>query len=216
MVLDEYRSEADKYLTTMAEPMRGINPNTLSILAFLFAVIAGIFFYMTNFDFLIPKETFLLFAMIFIGLNAIFDALDGKVARLNGKASVKGDYLDHVLDRYADVFIIGGIMLSPYCREIIGLLAILGIIFASYMGTQAQAVGVGRTYKGILGRADRLAILIITPLIQYLLIISNYPYIVLWDYKITFIEVVMIYFAIAGNVTAVQRFATTWEDLSKV
>ena len=35
------------------------------------------------------------------------------------------------------------------------------------MGTQAQAVGAGREYAGLLGRADRLVVLAIVPVIQY-------------------------------------------------
>ena len=39
----------------------------------------------------------------------------------------------------------------------IGVFALTGVLMSSYLGTQAQAVGVGRYYGGILGRADRRA-----------------------------------------------------------
>lgn len=121
----------------------------------------------------------------------------------------KGDFLDHVLDRYADVFILGGITLSIYCNNIIGLFAVVSILLASYLGTQAQAVGAGRIYSGVLGRADRLVILIALPLIQYMLI--NQGIICIW--KFTFVEWVMIYFAVAGQITVIQRFFGAWKML---
>jgi phosphatidylglycerophosphate synthase len=190
----------------MARPMRKINPDMLSVIAFLFAFLAGLSFYLTNFII-----ELLLLAALFIFLNAFFDALDGRVAKISGKASKKGDFLDHVLDRYADVFILGGIMFSPYCNNVIGFLAVISVLLASYLGTQAQAVGVGRVYSGVLGRADRLVILIALPLIQYLLL--DQGIILIW--KFTFVEWIMIYFAVAGQITVIQRFFGAWKMLKK-
>lgn len=216
MVLEEYRKHAEPYLTPIAKYMIKADPSTLSVLAFIFAIFAGISFICCW----IANE-FLILASVLVFLNGLFDALDGKVARLSRKASLRGDFLDHVLDRYADVFIIGGIMLSPYSTAVVGLLAIVGIIFASYMGTQAQAVGLSRKYTGMLGRADRLVLLIITPLIQYLLVV-NYPGYFKLDLTIsdmthgfTVTELVLLYFAIAGHITAVQRAYLTWVELKK-
>ncbi|UCE74504.1 MAG: CDP-alcohol phosphatidyltransferase family protein [Methanomassiliicoccales archaeon] len=204
MGLNKYRSTADPYLLPLAKRMSNAEPNTLTWIAFLFAVLAGLFFYLSNI-------WLLLAASLCIFFNALFDALDGKIAKITGKASKRGDFLDHVLDRYADVFIIGGILLSVHCNWLIGLLALLGVIFASYMGTQAQALGCKRDYGGILGRADRLVILILVPLIQFL------AYIVLdgriWEF--TIIEYAMIWFAIAGHITAVQRGVRTWNRLAR-
>ncbi|ODS40672.1 MAG: hypothetical protein A7315_02330 [Candidatus Altiarchaeales archaeon WOR_SM1_79] len=204
MVLDDYRNTADPYLLPLARKLRNVNPNTLTWLAFVCAVLAGLSFYYS-------KLWLLLVAVLFVFLNALLDALDGKIAKISGRASKRGDFLDHVLDRYADVFIIGGIMLSAHCDWVIGLLALLGVIFASYMGTQAQALGCGRDYGGILGRADRLAILIIVPLIQILAYIELDGRIWLF----TPMEYAMIWFAIAGHVTAVQRGIRTWKKLGK-
>ncbi|MDI6917969.1 MAG: CDP-alcohol phosphatidyltransferase family protein [Thermoplasmatales archaeon] len=204
MVLDGYRNIGEKIFNPLAKKMININPNILSVFALLFAFLSGYTFYLTRFNL-----SLLLIASLFIFINAFLDALDGSIAKISGKASKKGDFLDHVLDRYADVFILGGIMFSPYCSNIIGLLAIVGVLLASYLGTQAQAVGAGRIYSGVLGRADRLVILIALPLIQYLLI--NQGIILIW--KFTFIEWVMLYFAFAGQITVVQRFFGAWKML---
>lgn len=211
MVIEEYRKTADSYMGPLARYMKNANPNNLTILAFIFALFAGVSFILCQIH-----QVFLLTAATFIGLNGLFDALDGRVARLSRKASQKGDFLDHVLDRYADVFIIGGIMLSPYCTPVIGLLALIGIIFASYMGTQAQAVGCGRKYAGVLSRADRLLILLFTPLIQYIILISERQYLfrfAIGSFNFTITEFVMLGFAILGHITAIQRVYYTWKEL---
>ncbi len=202
MVLDKYRNIGDKLLEPFARPMKQINPNLLSILAFIFAVLAGLFFWLTNFC-----KSALLSASLLVFTSSFFDALDGKVAKLFGKETKKGDFLDHVLDRYADVFIIGGITLSSYCNPIIGLFAIVGVLLTSYLGTQAQAVGIGRYYGGMLGRADRLVILIIAPLLQFMFLGK------IWYFSI--LEWMMIYFAVFGNVTAVQRAWSSWIKLGQ-
>ncbi|MEE9152185.1 MAG: CDP-alcohol phosphatidyltransferase family protein [Thermoplasmata archaeon] len=205
MVLNKYRSTADPYLLPLAKRLRNVEPNTLTWLAFVFAVLAGIFFYLSEIWW------WLLLAVLCLFLSALLDALDGKIAKITGKASKRGDFLDHVLDRYADVFIIGGIMLSVYCDWFIGILAMLGVLLASYMGTQAQALGCGRDYGGILGRADRLVILIIVPLIQ--LLVNKELDGRIWLF--TPIEYAMIWFAIAGHITAVQRGVRSWKKLGK-
>src|SRR5512137_2571505 len=103
MVLDKTREKADPLLTVIAKRFLKVNPDLLTWCALLFSVIAGVFFYFSN----PAAETsnfFLLVGALFVFLNGLFDAVDGKVAKLTQKASARGDYLDHVLDRYADVF----------------------------------------------------------------------------------------------------------------
>src|SRR5437867_9018264 len=101
-------------------------------------------------------------------ISSYLDALDGRVAKLFRKTSVRGDLVDHVFDRYADVFIVSGIGFGLYCRLSVGFFAIIGILLTSYMGTQAQALGQGRRYAGLLGRADRLVLLFLGGLLQLL------------------------------------------------
>ncbi|MGQ9583718.1 MAG: CDP-alcohol phosphatidyltransferase family protein [Thermoplasmatota archaeon] len=226
MVLEDYRERADPYLTPVAKWLVHTHPNTMTWLAFLIALLAGLTFHATTY---IGERGLLLLlpgsALIF--LSALFDALDGKVARMRKMESRRGDFLDHVLDRYADVAIIGGISASPFCDFRIGLLAIIGVVFSSYMGTQAQAVGVKRNYGGLLARADRLVLLIAAPLAQLAIEMSSWLGWVGADHRVHFsvgahpmalsiIELMMVWFAIAGHTTAVQRALTTWKDLKRM
>ena len=148
-----------------------------------------------------------------VAANGLLDALDGMIARLRATESKRGDFVDHVIDRYADVFILAGVALSAYCSVFVGLFAIIGVMLSSYMGTQAQALGLRREYRGILGRADRLALLILIPIVQYLLMLAGADFAEdLFGYSL--IGWMMVYFGIAGNITAVQRAHLIWKALS--
>ena len=204
MVLDEHRDAVDPILTRLARQLQNINPDSISWVALIFAFVGGMFFYLSS-----PEEElnnyFLFIAVLFVFLNGLFDALDGKIAKLANKTSLRGDFLHHALDRFADVFIVGGLALSLWVRPSIGLIAVTGVLLTSYMGTQAQAVGYQRVYAGLLGRADRLALLMIIPILQHMTLRISFQL----PYDISVLEAMMIYFAIMGNITAVQRFYST-------
>ena len=204
MVLDNQRENLDPLLTRFAKHFKWVNPNTLTWISLIFAVVAGAFFYFSHPD--RELQNFYLYgAALFVFLNGFFDAIDGKVAKLTNKTSKRGDFLDHAIDRYADVFIVGGLALSAWCTyPMIGLLAVVGMLLTSYMGTQAQAIGYKRDYSGLLGRADRLVLMMIAPIVAHIFLIYNVqlPYLNLLSW-------ILVYFAVMGNLTAIQRFYST-------
>jgi archaetidylinositol phosphate synthase len=208
---------ADPFLNPLAKRLSGVSPDALTWIALLFSILAGLSFWLAG----ELSYHYLLLAFFAIILNALFDALDGWVARITGKASKRGDFLDHVLDRYADAFIVGGIVLSIYSHFTVGLLAILGVFFTSYMGTQSQALGLARDYGGILGRADRLVLLLMFTLGQWSFItVADHAYVVELDigselYAVTVLEILLIWFALAGHLTAVQRGWASWKGLTE-
>jgi len=209
VVLDRYRGLADAFLVPVASRMLTVNPDTVSWVAFGAAVAAGIAFY-------IGGGWFLVLALLLILVNAYLDALDGKIAKLAGKASARGDFLDHVLDRYADVFMLGGVAFSAmYCQLWVGTLALLGVLLTSYMGTQAQAVGQGRQYRGLLGRADRLVLLFVGGLIQLVLAPSGGLSLGVAPIAFGPLEWFMVLFAVLGHATAVQRAVGIWRGFSR-
>ncbi len=222
MVLNKYRSKADKLLIPFVKAFSGLSPNTLSAASVIFALLAGIALVFANES--IVEDIFnpghyiyimFIIASICIFLNGFLDAVDGKVARITKRISKRGDFLDHALDRYADILILGGIMLSPYCNVLIGALAIIAVMLTSYMGTQAQALGCGRNYSGLLGRADRLVILIFAPLVQmwvlYYFPTGKIP--INYINSFTILEYVMLWFFVAGNITALHRGVQSWHEL---
>src|SRR5439155_24531600 len=80
LVLDRYRVLADRFLVPVANRMIRVNPNAVSWAGFLAAAGAGISFY-------VGGGGFLGLALLLILVNSYLDALDGKIAKLAGKAS---------------------------------------------------------------------------------------------------------------------------------
>ena len=148
-------------------------------------------------------------------VSGYFDALDGKVAKLAGKAGRKGDYLDHVFDRYADVFMIGGVAFSAWCNPYLGIFALIGVLLTSYMGTQAQAIGAPRLYAGLLGRADRVVLSTLFPIIQLIMMSVGYGSFTICGMEINWLEIMMLWFAVVGTLTAIQRGIITWRNLCR-
>ena len=199
MVVDDYRDFGTKILMPLARRMP-LGPMGISLVSLITAIAAGYSFYMADLD----EKHWLLIGALMVFLTAVFDALDGIVARTREIASRRGDLVDHTLDRVADIIIVGGIALGTLVDITLGFAAIIGILMLSYMGTQAQAVGAGREYAGLLGRADRLVVLVMVPIIQYFS--DGYQE---WNYM-----TLMCYaFAIICTASAIYRFNRIWAEL---
>jgi archaetidylinositol phosphate synthase len=209
MVLDSKRDKVNFIMDPVANALKGVHPDIISFTALILAGVAGVTLYFSydHWQWLLPLSA------ILVLVSGFFDGLDGKVARLAGKANKRGDFLDHVLDRYADVLMIGGVAVSAWCNPYLGMMAIIGVLLTSYMGTQAQAVGAKRMYAGLLGRADRIVLSFLAPLVQMVMMLLGYRELDIMGFQINAFEVMMLWFAIVGNLTAVQRAAVTWKGL---
>ncbi len=192
MALDSLRPRANGFLEIIGKPFLKIPPNLISILSFLFAILTGLFIYEGSF--------YIILAFISILLSS----------RKTGKASMAGDLLDHTFDRLSDIAILAGFAFSSTGSIYLGFFAVTGVLMTSYMGTQAQSVGLKRNYRGILGRADRLLYIMIFIIIQIF-----YPY--SYSYYITFtpFTTLLLWFAVAGYLTMASRFASSFRELSK-
>ncbi|WP_292373894.1 MULTISPECIES: CDP-alcohol phosphatidyltransferase family protein [unclassified Methanosarcina] len=177
-----------------------VSPNAVSIISLICAFFAGVSFYYSP-----ASREFILLAGILVILNSIFDALDGVIARKSNKATPRGDFLDHVIDRYSDVFIICSIFFAGYASWQVGVAAIVGVLLTSYLGTQAQALNLGRYYGGIMGRADRLVVIILAAF-------GNFAFpVLIAGFSILGWAVILI--AVTSHVTAVQRIYYIWKEL---
>jgi phosphatidylglycerophosphate synthase len=198
MTADSLRSTAVLLLDPFVRIFRSLNisANALTAVSLIFAALAGVTYYFS------ANNPWILFiALIFVFLNAFLDGADGLLARMTNSVSKYGDFLDHVVDRYADVFIIGGACLGGYVDPALGIIVLTGILLASYLGTQAQAVGIGRVYGGIMGRADRLIILIMATSLN----IVYAPAFGAYGINYSILGWALIIIGLASHVTAVQR-----------
>ncbi|MCL7476099.1 MAG: CDP-alcohol phosphatidyltransferase family protein [ANME-2 cluster archaeon] len=202
MTLNNYRP----YVSFILEPCAsalvriGLTPNRVSVLSLVFAILAGVSYYYSY-----DNRLYLVAALVFVILNSFTDAVDGVMARLFNMQSDRGDFLDHVIDRYADTFIICGIFFAGYVHWMVGVAAITGVLITSYMGTQAQAVGGTRHYGGIMGRADRLALIIMVSA-------ANIFY-TGQTYSMELLGWTIVVIAVTSHFTAMQRFLHTWGEI---
>ncbi|WP_049980504.1 CDP-alcohol phosphatidyltransferase family protein [Halolamina rubra] len=205
MTLDQYRELADRLLVPFVDAAEalGLTPDGVSVIAFGFAGAAGAAFALAGGQ---GPLWLYLAASLFVFANGWLDLVDGALARELGTDSKGGDLLDHVLDRYADVLIIAGLAAGADAWAL-GLLAVTGVLLTSYLGTQIQAVGLGREYGGLLGRADRLALVGVVGVVAFVLpgeLVAG----------VGAVELLLALFAVVGHLTALQRFWGAWSDLS--
>lgn len=197
MTLDQFRPHvAGVFRPFIAVSMKiGITPNILSVASFIVAGFAGIAFFTGS----------IVLGVVMVALNAFLDALDGALARAMQAQSLRGDFLDHAIDRYADIFIITGIFAGGIAPWQFGVFALTGVLMSSYLGTQAQAVGVGRYYGGILGRADRLVLILLAGVLDIIIPggVFGFPYLA-W---------LLLILGAAGHFTALQRFIYVWRTV---
>ncbi|MFB6280625.1 MAG: CDP-alcohol phosphatidyltransferase family protein [Haloferacaceae archaeon] len=199
MTLDRFRPVADRALgpfVTAADRI-GLGPDGVSAVAFAFALAAGG-------AFALGRPAWFLAGGLFVFVNGWLDLVDGALARRRGVADSGGDLLDHVLDRYADIAMVVGIAAGTG-RYALGLAAVTGVLMTSYLGTQIQAIGLGREYGGLLGRADRLAL---TGVAAALTGLGAPPVAGLAP-----VGWLLVLLAVVGHATAIQRFAGAWRDV---
>src|SRR6056297_3141833 len=200
MTLDQYRSAADRLLGpwVRAAARLGLSPDQVSVLAFGVAVAAAG-------AFAVGDALFYAVGAVCVLLNGWLDLVDGALARHLEVSSDGGDLLDHVLDRYADIAVIAGFTVGIEAYAL-GFLAVTGVLMTSYMGTQIQAVGIGREYGGLLGRADRLALM---GIVGVAAAVYAAPIVA----GLNVVGLLLALFAVVGHLTAVQRFRGAWSDL---
>ncbi len=164
MALEQFRDIATSKLDPLVAKLGFLEPNHISWFSLGVAGFAAWLYATAEQD---KAGGMLLFAAVGLtAFAAICDALDGQIARKHNKDSAYGDYLDHTIDRIVDAGILVAIGLnsawveSPHLGYMAGLATLLG----SYMGTQAQSVGLGRNYRGF-SRADRLMMTVVGALI---------------------------------------------------
>ena len=206
MTLDRLRPVAERGLSPFvaAADRLGVSPDGVSVIAFGCAVLAGG-------AFTVDTPAGYVAGSLLVFCNGWLDLVDGALAREQGVDSSGGDLLDHVLDRYADIAVLVGLT-AGVGRWALGLAAVTGVLMTSYLGTQIQAVGVGREYGGLLGRADRLALVGLVGVV--VAVAPGLGVAVPALGTLGPVGLLLGVFAVVGHLTALQRFAGAWTDLS--
>jgi CDP-diacylglycerol---glycerol-3-phosphate 3-phosphatidyltransferase len=131
---------------------------------------------------------------------AVFDMLDGRVARIRGRGTKFGAFLDSTMDRYSDMLLFMGLLILYARLERTGLMVLVWVAaFGSFMTSYARARAeslIPRCPVGLLERPERIVLIIAGALLNKMVA-------VLWVV------------AVLSNITAVQRIVYTYVELKR-
>jgi len=132
----------------------GVHPNAMTIAGTVGVVFGAVFF-------LPQRGTMLFWGVLVITFFVMTDMLDGTMARLAGKTSRLGAFLDSTLDRVADAAIFGSLVWAFRVEDPNTALAALMCLtvgsFVPYARARAEGLGI-EAKMGIAERSDRLVI----------------------------------------------------------
>ena len=171
---------------------RGVHPNTITIIGTLCTVVGGIIY----------GTGHIRTGGVFLGVTALFDVLDGTVARRSNKSSTFGAFLDSTLDRLADGFVLGGIAVFYATSRIHGsvplmltaLLGLVGAFLTSYTRARAESLGLDAKV-GLLQRPERV-VLLSAPQALFGLVLGGWV-----------LAIIIVILTVTAWITVVQRVA---------
>ena len=159
-MFEKMRERWTKAITPLVHRMEGVDPSTLTWASLALSLLA--FYLLMDAGRNTEGAVYIIGGVVIVLIAGVLDGLDGALARHQGTDGPYGDFLDHTIDRIVDVGILVAIGMNadfvnnPSSGYIAGLLT----LFGSYMGTQAQSVGLGRIYGGF-SRADRMVLTLV-------------------------------------------------------
>ena len=142
---------------------KNVSPNAITTFGTLCTLAAGVIF----------ATGHIRTAGWFLGITALFDVLDGTVARRTNRSTTFGAFYDSTLDRVADGAVFGGLTVFFARNDVhhslpswtgtpmvgVLLLGIIGTFLTSYTRARADALGVDLKDVGILQRPERITLL---------------------------------------------------------
>ena len=142
----------------------GVTPNGLTIIGFLFTAVIAV---------VLALGYFITGGVLLI-LAALFDTLDGALARQTGQSSKFGAFLDSTMDRFSEGIVLIGLVYyyaaagSGWLEVTLLGVTLLGSLMVSYTRARAEALGF-ECKVGLLQRPERIILLVlglITPWMQ--------------------------------------------------
>lgn len=159
-MLDRLRSRLQSFFASVGTQFARIqgSPTAWTMVGLLISIIAGAAYSMSGYGGQALGGILVLVA-------GWFDIVDGAVARVTGRTSKRGAFLDSTLDRVAEVALFGGILLGGYSAPTLVLLALAFSLLVSYTRAKGDALGVALSGVGIGERSERLLLLAISSLL---------------------------------------------------
>ena len=110
-----------------------LSANVVSVLSLLAAVGAGVAFWLG-----LPVT-----GAILILANGFLDMLDGCIARARDTAGPFGSFVDKIIDKYADLIFLLGMMLGGLAHPVAVIVSMVGIPLATYINAAVESLTKG-------------------------------------------------------------------------
>ncbi|MBW3086314.1 Phosphatidylinositol phosphate synthase [Austwickia sp. TVS 96-490-7B] len=171
----------------------GLTPDAVTIIGTIGVCLGALVFF--------PRHQFLAGTLAIV-VFVFSDTLDGTMARLSGRASTWGAFLDSTLDRVGDGAVFGGLLLCFAARPdgmLTAWFALACLVFGfvtSYARARAEGLGVSAANVGIAERADRLVVALVATGLTGL-----------FDLPDMVLTVTLGILAVASAITVLQRMA---------
>lgn len=156
--MDLYRSKAA--FQRMLEPVvaglaaRGASPDAVTMAAVPVGLSAGVCLLVS------PAVPVALLAVpILAALRLVLNLLDGALARHTGRIHPRGEFLNEVGDRLADIAFLAPVAFLPGADRGLVLFGVLAAVLSSFVSVATRAAGGARSYRGLLSKPGRMVVL---------------------------------------------------------
>jgi archaetidylinositol phosphate synthase len=196
-MLSQKKPIVEKYLNPLIKPLAKVDPNIItlfgSIPPLLFFVLVAYGYY-----------NLALFVFPFLAI----DLLDGAVARMTGRVTAFGGFLDSTIDRISDFLLISAFGFGRIVRWEIVVLFLFAAFLVSYTRSRGELAS-NKTISfdtGLIERTERL-IGILVGLVGYIFA----PAFTFGGFNI--IELVFILLLLSSFITVIQRILRAYKKL---
>jgi CDP-diacylglycerol--glycerol-3-phosphate 3-phosphatidyltransferase len=168
-----------------------IHPNVLTFIGLLINAGAAV---------LLARGLFFAAGLVIVSA-AIFDMVDGRVARETNRVTRFGGFFDSVVDRYSDLVLLMGLLvyyasINRFFYIVLTAVVMTGSVMVSYTRARAENI-IPKCKAGFMERPERIVLLIIGALFNRMA-----P--VLWI------------IAVLANVTVAHRMLYTWQETKRL
>ena len=167
----------------------GLSPNFWTVVGLVIALASAVVYAM-------GMEFGLIIGGILLLVSGFFDMVDGQVARVTGKTSKKGEYLDSMFDKISEVAIFLGILVGGYAEPYLVLLAITLSLLVSYARAKSDLINIKLQGIGIGERAERLLVIAVIGIFGFM------------DYAVVIVVII-------AGITLIQRMIYTAKNIDE-
>ena len=192
-LLSRYRKSLNVQFERLAARFAFLSPNSVTVISLLFSFVPAYFYYLGR----------LQIAAILLLISGGLDVMDGAIARITGRVSSFGGFLDSTFDRVSDLAILAGIALSQIVDWRIVLFTAFGSLMVPYCRARAEAAGAQEMAVGIMERAERQLLLVAASLVHPLV------------GQVNLLEIAVMLVGVLAWITVVQRILAARRQLEE-